>query len=584
MENRSVSASSSSSNTLSNTMRSPLSEHLVAKNLHAPANFSLFSDPSNLLLNKHFTKSTAFSNEEREKFRLRGLLPAAIEDISTQVARCLNHCRSMDTPMAKYIYLSSLKDRNETVFYKLMMVHMEELLPFIYTPTVGQACVEFGLQFRSASGMYFRYSDIPYVDEMLSNWKTNDLDKVSVIVVSDGSRILGLGDLGANGMGIPIGKLSLYVCAGGFHPMTTLPVILDTGTNNKILLKDPFYLGENHERLDDVSYFKLVDTFLMAVKKRWPYCLVQFEDISNDHCFELLNRYEKKLLCFNDDIQGTGAVVAAGLMNAISLVDMNIKSLKIVLYGSGSAAIGVATQISHLLTIRYNFTAEECTNIFYLVDSRGLVTAHRGDILPDFKIPYARKDITNNYKDLLDIIQFIQPTVLIGLSGQSGAFSKEVLMCMAEVNDHPVIFSLSNPTTKSECSAEMAYTHTDGRCVFASGSPFPLVHYKGKTFLPSQGNNMYIFPGLGFGAWLGRCKRVSPNMITAASIALADTVSIEEKAAGSIYPCLDRARAISISIATAVLDCAFNEGLACIDKPHNTYEFVQSSMYEPSYV
>lgn len=544
-------------------------------------------DPATILMNPQFNKGTAFSTSERETLHLRGLLPACIETIETQVKRCYAQFNRFQLPMSKYIYLSSLKERNETLFYHLLVQNLEEVMPYIYTPTVGQACQEFGLQFRQAEGMYFSQQDRGHIRRLMDNWKPHLKSGVAIIVVTDGSRILGLGDLGACGMGIPVGKLSLYVAAGGFHPATTLPVVLDAGTDNKELLEDEFYLGQRHPRLPDAQFYPLVEEFMAAVKDKWPNALVQFEDFSNNHCFELLDTYRNKQLCFNDDIQGTGAVIAAGFLNAIRLAKVPVAECRIVFFGAGAAGIGVADQIARALQHRYGLTMDECRALFYMVDSKGLVTTHRGDVLQPFKVPYARTDVTESIKDLNEVVAKVRPVALIGLSGQPGAFSPELLHLMGEINLSPIIFPLSNPTVKAECTFQQAYDATAGRVIFASGSPFPSIIDPSTAILrkPSQGNNLYTFPGLGYGAWLCQATSVTDEMITTATIALADCTTDEQLSLGSLYPPLDQVRDVSAVIAAQVIECAQKQGIARrSDIPEDRVAFVKQSRYEPAYL
>jgi malic enzyme len=430
--------------------------------------------------------------------------------------------------------------------------------------------------------MYFSRNDKGLMRAMLDNWRLSD---VAIIVVTDGSRILGLGDLGANGMGIPVGKLSLYVAAAGFHPALTLPVMLDFGTNNEALLADDLYIGQRHNRFAKEEYYSLVDEFLMAVKDKWPRCLLQFEDFSNDHCFDLLENYRNKLLCFNDDIQGTGAVVGSGFLNAVKLSGVPIRQHRIVFYGAGSAGVGVAAQIAALLVQETGCTVEEARQQFWFVDSRGLVTSTRGDKLEAHKVDFARKDIPvdGQIKSLIDVIKAVKPTALIGLSGQGGAFTQDILLEHFKHNQHPIVFPLSNPTKNSECTAKDAYTLSEGRALFASGSPFDPVEFNGHTYFPGQGNNMYIFPGLGFGAWLCHAKVVTDEMITAASRTLANCTSSDDLAQGRMYPPISRIRDISAVIAARVIEMAFKQGVAQIPKPEDALTFVRSNMWWPEY-
>eukprot|EP00922_Rhytidocystis_sp_ex-Travisia-forbesii_P008677 GHVS01012705.1.p1 GENE.GHVS01012705.1~~GHVS01012705.1.p1 ORF type:complete len:396 (+),score=57.82 GHVS01012705.1:841-2028(+) len=391
-------------------------------------------------------------------------------------------------------------------------------------------------------------------------------------------------------MGIPVGKTTLYVAAGGFHPSAAMPVLLDTGTNNLALREHELYMGKRHARLDDVLFYELLDEFLMSVKKRWPQCLVQFEDFSNDHCFEILDRYTNKLLCFNDDIQGTGAVIAAGFLNALKALGERPKGMRVLFLGAGSAGIGVADQIGRALEHVYGMTRDECVQMFYMVDTKGLVYTSRGDKLASFKVPYARKDVQKDVGDLISlsgIVDVVKPHALIGLSGQTGQFTDEILKKMSDMNKRPIIFPLSNPTKKAECTAEAAFRVSEGRVLFASGSPFPPVKLpSGEELQLSQGNNMYVFPGLGFGAWLGNCSKVSDGMLTAATVNLAEQVTKEQLARGLLYPPLREARTVSAKIATATIQCAQKEGISslpvCSDQA--LLDLCVSKMYTADYV
>eukprot|EP01126_Amoeba_proteus_P020978 TRINITY_DN2129_c0_g1_i2.p1 TRINITY_DN2129_c0_g1~~TRINITY_DN2129_c0_g1_i2.p1 ORF type:complete len:443 (+),score=103.44 TRINITY_DN2129_c0_g1_i2:467-1795(+) len=438
-------------------------------------------------------------------------------------------------------------------------------------------------------GMYLTKNEKGKIRNVLDNWKRGGETGVSIIVVTDGSRILGLGDLGAGGLGIPIGKLQLYVAGAGFNPEHTLPIVLDTGTRTQRYLRNEkeFYLGLAHPRLPDPEYYELVDEFLMAVKDKWPRALVQFEDFSNDHCFNLLARYVDKLRCFNDDIQGTGAVISAGFINAVKLSGVDYNNQRIVFLGAGSAAIGVADQIIEVM-IKASGGDErmrdEAKKRFYFVDSAGLVTTRRGGRqLEPHKVSYAREDFTK-IEALLDVIKTVKPTALIGLSGQGGSFTKEILEEMGKFNSRPIIFALSNPTANSECSAAEAYLATDGKAIFASGSPYaPVTLPSGLVLHPGQGNNMYIFPGLGFGAWLCQTKKISNNMIAAAALALAELVSEDNLDQGRIYPPLSKIREISTHVAAEVIEQAKAEGLTDMEMPEDLHAFVRESMWSPSY-
>eukprot|EP00921_Rhytidocystis_pertsovi_P020451 GHVQ01032600.1.p1 GENE.GHVQ01032600.1~~GHVQ01032600.1.p1 ORF type:complete len:630 (+),score=68.71 GHVQ01032600.1:161-2050(+) len=556
-----------------------------------PQSIDALSNLGCLIRNEHLNKDSGFSLAERKSKYLTGLLPSDVEDIVKQVKRCLLQCRDCKTNLDKYIYLLDLKANNETLFYRLLSENLFELLPIVYTPTVGEACQKFCEIYRSPHGLYVSKDNKGHMLELLDNWSRNH-PQVSLIVVSDGSRILGLGDLGANGMGISVGKATLYVAAGGFHPATTMPVIMDTGTNNEGLLNHALYMGKRHKRMSHKEFYEIMDEFLMAVQAKWPKCLVQFEDFSNDHCFDVLEKYRSRLLCFNDDIQGTGAVIAAGFLNAIKITKIpNPRDLRVLFLGAGSAGIGVADQIGRALQHRHGMTPEECKRIFYMIDSKGLITKQRGDFdsLASFKKPYVR-ETDSAVTDVLATVKQIKPHAIIGLSGQGGQFNDEVLKTMGELNERPIVFSLSNPTTKSECTAEAAFRQTNGRVVFASGSPFPTVQVPTsdggtKTLQPSQGNNMYVFPGLGFGAVLCGAKEVSDGMLTAATIALADCVTEAELNAGITYPPLENVRSVSSVVAGATMERAILEGVSEKELPADVSaaQYAIQHMYAPQY-
>jgi malate dehydrogenase (oxaloacetate-decarboxylating)(NADP+) len=535
--------------------------------------------PKDILHNEYANKDTAFSEQERENFHLRGLLPPKVETMDEQRARAYQQFTLLASNIEKYNFVNSLRHTNQSLFFNLLLSHLEEMLPIVYTPTVGEACMTFGHIWRNTEGMYFSPDDMGSIRHILDNW-TREVD---IIVVTDGSRILGLGDLGANGMGIPIGKLSLYVVAAGFDPAKTLPILLDTGTNNQAFLDDPLYLGRRQKRLDHEHYYKFLDEFVMAVKDKWPKALLQFEDFSNDHCFVLLDKYRDKLLCFNDDIQGTGSVIAAGFINALKLVGLPPADHRFVFYGAGSAGTGVASAIVNILVEEFHLTPEAARKKFWFFDTKGLVTTTRGDTLQSHKIPWARTDAKKELATLLEVIQEVKPTALIGLAGQARVFTEEIVKELAAHCSKPIIFALSNPTSKAEVTAQDAFSWTEGRCIYASGSPFPPVELNGKTYTPGQGNNMYIFPGLGFGAVLARSKKVSDGMITAATKTLAEWVTQEELDNGLIYPKLNKIRDISAKIAVAVMKRAFEEKLARAHKPDDFEQFVRDHMWAPDY-
>ncbi|NOT09957.1 MAG: NAD-dependent malic enzyme, partial [Gemmatimonadales bacterium] len=445
-----------------------------------------------LLHDPRFNKGTAFTEEERERLGLRGLLPPRVLTPAEQEARVLVNFRHKATALEQYIYLTGLQDRNEALFYRVLVRHLEEMMPVIYTPTVGEACRHFGTIFRRPRGLYVSSEDRGRVRQVLRNWGE---DEVRVIVVTDGERILGLGDVGANGMGIPIGKLSLYTACAGLAPAWCLPVTLDVGTDNPALLADPFYLGMAHRRVRGEAYLALLDEFVAAVEAEFPDALLQFEDFATENALGLLARYRDRLCSFNDDIQGTAAVALAGLYSAARLTGTPFREQRLLFLGAGAAATGIADLAVGAL-VREGLTEAEARRRCWFVDSKGLVTASRTD-LADYKRRYAHDG--SGAGSLLEAVRAIRPTALLGLSTQGGAFTPEVLAAMAEINRRPIVFALSNPTSRSECTALAAYRHTEGRAIFASGSPFDPVDLFGRRFVPGQGNNAYIFPGLGLG-------------------------------------------------------------------------------------
>ena len=523
-------------------------------------------------------KGTSFTLEERKALGLSGLLPPHQADMEEQVQRIRENYEHMIDPLDKYIFLTSLADRNTTLFYRFLMENLEETTPIMYTPTVGQACQRFGHIYRKSRGMYITRRHRGRIAEVLDNWPSPEVD---IIVISDGSRILGLGDLGANGMGIPIGKLVLYVVGAGLHPNRTLPILLDVGTNNEQLLDDPLYLGITHRRVDPDEFYEIVDEFVAAATKRWPSVLIQWEDFTNDKAFPLLERYRDKVLSFNDDIQGTGAVALAGLLAAMRKLNGRLSDQRIVFFGAGSAAVGIADMICAGIAEEHNMSHEEARRLVWMVDSHGLVTHKRGGELQVHKIPYARDE--NPAPTLLDVVKRVKPTVLIGCSGQPRTFTEDVLRQMHAHCPEPVVFALSNPTSKSECTAEQAYTWTDGNAIFASGSPFRRVRLGGKIYIPGQGNNMFIFPGMGLGAIVSGASKITDEMFFTAAKTLAHMVTEEELAAGTLYPDLSKIRQISLGIAASVCRLAWDRGLARYEEPEDIRERVRAAMWHPEY-
>ena len=530
-----------------------------------------------LLHNPLLNKGTAFSSKERILLKLEGLLPPHISTQSEQKMKVLSTVRSLETDMAKYIYLMSLQDRNETLFYRLIMDEIEEFLPIIYTPTVGQACQEYGHIFRRPRGMYISNNDKGCIETILKNWPRNEID---VIVVTDGERILGLGDLGADGMGIPVGKLSLYTVCAGIDPRKTIPITIDVGTNNNVLLEDPLYIGLRHKRIVGDEFDQLIDEFMDAVSKVFPNALVQFEDFANQNAYRLLEKYRYDYCSFNEDIQGTGSVVLAGLFTAMKNLESSLSEQCILFYGAGSAAIGIAEDIATAKEMAGVSPQNSRENI-YLFDSRGLVVKGR-DHLTVNKEKFAHS-ITGE-TNFLEVVKKIKPTVIIGVAGQPNVFTIEVIKAMAKNNENPIIFALSNPTTKSECTAEEAYKWSDGKALFASGSPFNPVKFKGKTFYSGQGNNAYIFPGLGMGIVISRASRVVDEMLIIAAQTLGAMVSFSDFDEGRLYPPLTNIREISIQIAIAIAEYVFDNNLAQVPRPENIEQTIRKEAYIPDYV
>ena len=529
-----------------------------------------------LLHDPTLNKGTAFSEEERDALGLRGLLPPHVHTPEEQVMRVMeNFCRE-PTDLEKYIQMNALLDRNETLFYRVVISHIEQMMPIIYTPTVGQGCQEYGHIFRRPRGMFISARDRGRIAEVLRNWPRRD---VRIIVVTDGERILGLGDLGAFGMGIPVGKLSLYTACAGVHPSLCLPVTLDVGTDNEQLLDDLLYFGIRQHRLRGQAYDDLIEEFMTAVQEVFPNVLVQFEDFANRNAFRLLEKYRDRQCTFNDDIQGTGAVALAGLYSALRITGGQLAEQTVLFQGAGEAAIGIANLIVSAM-VSEGLSEREARRRCWLVDSGGLVVKSRAN-LAAHKLPYAHDH--EQLPDLLAATRALHPTAIIGVSGQGGTFSQPVLETVASTNERPIVFALSNPTSKAECTAEQAYTWTEGRAIFASGSPFPPVTLGAKTFVPGQGNNAYIFPGVGLGAILSGASRVTDEMFFAAARALADEVSEEDLEQGLIYPPLNEIRQASAAIAAAVARVAYRQGLATQPEPEDLLAHIQAQMYVPTY-
>ena len=530
-----------------------------------------------LLTNSLLNKGTAFIERERDVLGLRGLLPPRVFTIEEQLGRVYGNYRRKTDALEKYIFLTTLQNRNETLFYRLVQEHAEEMIPIIYTPTVGQACLEYGAIFRRSRGLYISIRDRGRVTEILRHWPHTD---VRMIVVTDGERILGLGDLGAQGMGIPVGKLSLYTACAGLHPYYCLPITLDVGTDNLKLHEDPLYIGINQKRVRGAEYDAFIAEFVSAVQQTYPKALLQWEDFGNTNAFRLLRQYREQICSFNDDIQGTAAVGLAGIIAGLRLTGGQLRDQQLLFFGAGEAGTGIADLVVAAFQDEGLSVAEAKSHCWF-VDSQGLVVRGRPGQLAEHKEPYAHEHAP--LATLAEAVEAVRPTALIGVSGQARSFTREIVSRMARLNQRPIIFALSNPTSKAECTAEEAYQWTDGRAVFASGSPFPPVSIGGQTHVPGQGNNVYIFPGVGLGALVCEAARITDGMFLTAARTLASLVSDDDLALGRVYPAISRIREVSVQIATAVADEAHREGLARRPRPADVAADIRERMFEPVY-
>ena len=529
---------------------------------------------SEVLNDKSINRGTTFKRNEREELGLSGLLPHAVFTEKAQVKRVMNALRRMSTDLERYSSLSVIQQYNETLFYRLVMDNVEELLPIIYTPTVGEACIKFSHIFRLSEGFYITPDDKGNIRKNLDNWPKQD---VRVIVVTDGQRILGLGDLGANGMGIPIGKLSLYTALAGIPPEQCLPVMMDIGTNNDEIRNDELYLGYPKKRLEGEAYLEMIEEFVMAIQDKYPKALIQFEDFLTPNAFGLLNKYRDRVLCFNDDIQGTAAVALAGVYASTRITKTNLSDLRIMFLGAGSAATGIGDLIVSAME-NEGLTQDEARSRLWFVDSKGLVVKNREN-LAEQKLRYAHP---HEQMDLINAIDSIKPHILIGATASSGTFTQEVIELMSAINEQPVIFALSNPTSKAECTAEQAYQWSDGKAVFSSGSPFGKVEYKGKEYLPGQGNNAYVFPAIGLGTLVSNATTIPDELFLVASKTLAGLVTEENLEKGALYPRLTEIRNISLNIAVAVAEKVYELGISKDkDKPANLKQLIEDYMYDP---
>ncbi len=529
-----------------------------------------------LLQDPFLNKGTAFSDEERDVLGVRGLLPPRVFDPDVQESRIMQNIRQKPNDLERYIFLASLQDRNETLFYRILTGHLKELMPIIYTPTVGEACQKYGHIYRKPKGLFISANDRGRVRDVVANWPHDD---VRVIVVTDGERILGLGDLGAAGMGIPVGKLALYTACAGIPPEKCLPVTIDAGTENEYFLRDPLYIGLPQHRTRGEEYDDLIQEFMDAVTDRYPRVLVQLEDFGNRNAFRLLDRFRDSMCLFNDDIQGTGSVTLAGILASEQLTGLSITDHRFLILGAGEAGMGIADQIVASM-VKAGLDKTEARRHCWFTDSKGLIVASR-EGLAGHKKRYAHEHAQSN--DLLEIVQSIRPTGIIGVTGLPGLISRPIVEEMSRLNDRPLLFALSNPTSQAECTAEQAYTWSSCRGIFASGSPFSPVDCGGLTFVPGQSNNAYIFPGIGLGVMASEAHSVPDEMFLVAAEVLASMVSEKDLSIGRLFPSLTRIREVSLEIAVKVASMAFDLGIARVERPADIRNLVSESVYQPEY-
>ena len=529
-----------------------------------------------LLRNPRLNKGTAFTPAERRAYGLEGLLPPAVTNIELQVARRHAEIANLDSDLQKYLVLSDLQARNETLFYAVLMSDPATYMPLVYTPTVGEACQKFAHIFREARGIYLPITARGRVRDILQHWPDKD---VRFIVVTDGERILGLGDLGAGGMGIPIGKLALCTACAGVPPQYCLPVVLDVGTNNQALLDDPLYFGLRQDRVRGDEYMSFIDEFVTAVQQLYPKCCIQWEDFANINAVPILERYRNEVCTFNDDIQGTAGVALAGILASLGITRQKITDQRFLFLGAGSAGTGIAELISQAMA-GAGMDIHEARRRNALFDINGLLVTSRAD-LAEFQRPFAQDHAT--ISTFVEAVKALKPTGIIGVSAVPKLFNREVIQTMAELNQRPIIFPYSNPTSRSECSAEEAYRWSDGRAIFASGSPFPPVDVDGRRFVPNQGNNVYIFPAMAMALFATEAKRVTDEMFLTAAQAIAEQVSEESLAAGLIYPPRERIFNASLHVAERVATCIFDRELARVPRTENVRELIRARAYRPVY-
>jgi malate dehydrogenase (oxaloacetate-decarboxylating)(NADP+) len=529
-----------------------------------------------VLYDPSLNKSTAFTEAEKQALGIVGLVPDVTETEDLQVSRVMMQLAHKNTDLDRYIYLVNLLDHNETLFYRTVMSDPSRFLPIVYDPTIAEACLKFGHIYRQARGMYLSMTRRGNVKDILRNWPQKD---VRFICVTDAGRILGLGDLGANGAGIPIGKLQLYTACAGVPPQYLLPMYLDAGTNNEQYLQDPLYLGMRKTRPSTEDLFSFVDEFVEAVQAVFPKCCIHFEDWTGVDAVHLLERYRNKYCVYNDDVQGTAGITLAGMINATKLKGTKLKDEKYLFLGAGSAGIGLANLLCSAL-VAQGLTLEKAQSQVYLFDVHGLLESTRKDLV-DFQQPYAHQHAPT--RDFVAAIESIKPTTIIGVSTIGGAFNQKVVEAMSKINDRPVILALSNPTEHAECTPEQAYTWSKGKAIYAAGVQFAPVHLDGQTFLPGQANNFYIFPAIGMAIFATQAKRVTDEMFIEAGQAVADQVPPELLKQGLLYPLQSNILETEIQTAARVAKLVFDAGLARVERPDDMVAFIREHVYTPKY-
>jgi malate dehydrogenase (oxaloacetate-decarboxylating)(NADP+) len=545
-------------------------DHAVENNHgHVEHGVALLNDPVH-------NKGTAFTSKERGEYGLEGLLPPSVDSLDRQTERVMKHLDAKPNDLERYIYLIGLLDRNETLFYHTLMSDPARFMPIVYDPTVADACLAFGHIYRRARGMYITRDMKGRIGEVLRNWPERD---VRFICVSTGGRILGLGDIGANGMGIPIGKLQLYTACAAVPPACLLPVLFDIGTTNAALRADPLYLGLREPPPSEQELDELVEEFVQAVQQVFPGCCIHFEDWKGTDAIRLLNRYADKVLCYNDDIQGTASVVLAGLATALQIIDAPLTDQRVLFLGAGSAGIGIANLIAAAMQMK-GISQQEARSRISLFDIEGLLESSRTDLSEAQKV-YAHKATPS--KDLVTTIETFKPTVLVGVSTKGGAFNQRVVEAMSRLNERPIIFAISNPTDKAECSAEQAYTWSNGKVLFAAGVQFPDVTVHGQILHPGQANNFYIFPAVGLATYAARPRRITDECFIVAAEATADQVGPDLRAKGMLFPSQADILATEVTTASRVAEFMFEKGLAQVERPRDIRAWIEGQLYKPQY-